>query len=976
MNVSRCVLRSLKRGLRLLAVGAATFAFLAPASAQVPPNFDLNTLLQRAQTGGTNDTNAQQDMGAVQLYQPVIPVPVMSSPSRLEQIYSQRSGTELHQFGYDTLGVPMPVQVAQAGATQDNYILGIGDQVVIVLRGQENSTYSQRIDRNGQVILPKLPPIPAAGRRFGDFRDDLEARVAQAFVQTNAFVSLSEIRQVSVLVSGEVRAPGVRILSALSSPLDAILLSGGVNKTGSLRNVTVQSGGNSRNIDLYSVLTGNGANTLGTLHDGDRIYVPPLKNTVAVAGHVARPGIYELRGGDVASANQLMALAGGVEIPGAYQLSKMEVGADGRIQTASLPPDGVLHNGDILFVDVSRNVTVGRVTLSGGLQVEGVRARASGGTVGQLIHAGDLSPDAYPMFSVIVRRDPRSNAKDLVPFSLERVLAGQGDVALQDDDFIYVFTTAEERLLAKAAGGEPLTPAEIGCTDEEVKAGDAQRAANPTNGTPVAAAVTPGGLGGQVDLTCRSPQGGTAAAPGTLASSTALQQLSASLPAATQAQLAAVLGQQVNGAQAQSATPNGPAATASQAQVVPNPNYGPGAANGMAMDAYGRPIANYGPNGTQALSAPYLVNQPAPTPPPPSIRSIAQRLNVTPMALVRTVKDHVVWVLDSVRDPGPYLGSDGSTVESMVQAAGGLSREADLSSVEVTSTQIDAATGSARTLRSAYKATEADLRRVAILPLDVIRLRPVFSDSTNGRIAVDGEVRYPGTFDIVRGEKLSSVLERAGGLTAEAYPYGAVFTRERAVEEERMGNAREAKQLEADFATLLSMPTYATAAQGAAPYVTLMAQQLRDQAAVGRITITADPATLRTHPELDIAVEPGDKIVIPRRPTTVTVSGEVLNPGSFQFRGELTLRDYLQLSGGATQGSDEGRIFVVLPDGTARPAGQSWLTVSSTAVPPGSTIVVPRDLSPFDTMQFIKDVTQIGGQLAITAASLAVIGNN
>ncbi len=973
MNVSRSVLRALKHGLRILVVGTASIVLLAPASAQVPPNFDLPSLLQRAQDTQTDQGGPQQS-SSVQIYQPVIPVPVNSPPSRLEQIYSQRSGSDLHQFGYDTLGVPMPVQVTPAGATQDSYVLGVGDQVVVVLRGQENATYSQRIDRNGQIILPKLPPMPAAGRRFGDFRSDLEARVSQAYVQTNAFVSLNEIRQVQVLVAGEVRSPGLRIMSALSSPLDAILLSGGVNKTGSLRNITVQSGGGTRTIDLYSVLTGAGASNLGTLHDGDRIFIPPLKNTIAVAGHVSHPGIYELRGSDVSSANQLVALAGGVEIAGSYQLSKMAGGADGRIDTASIPQDGLLRSGDILFVDVSRNVTVGRVTVTGGLQVEGVRARANGGTVGQVIHAGDLSPDAYPMFSVIVRRDPRSNARDLVPFSLERVLAGQGDVALQDDDLLYVFTNVEERLLAKAAGGGALTATEIGCTADEIRLGNAQRLANPINGTPGSAAVPTGNLGGEIDLTCKSPELVAAAtAPGSSGTNGSIQQSTAGLPASVQSQLASVLGQQgtnaaasANAASAQAAMGN----SAQQAGQIVDPN-----TVGMLYDSFGRQISSRGV-GQSGQAAPYLVNQQALPPPAPTIRSIAMRLNVTPMALVRAAKDHVVWVLDSVRDPGPYLGSDGSTVESMIQAAGGLGRQADLSSVEVTSTQVDSATGSARTLRSAYKATEADLRRVAILPLDVIRLRPVFSDSTNGRITVDGEVRYPGTFDIVRGEKLSSVLERAGGLTAEAYSYGAVFTRVRAAEEERVGNNREAKQLEADFATLLSMPSYSAAAQGSAPYIQTMAQELRTQTAVGRITITADPSALRTRPDLDIAVEPGDKIVVPRRPTTVTVSGEVLNPGSFQFRGELTLSEYLKLSGGATAGADESRIFVVLPDGTARPAGQSWLSVSSNTVPPGATIVVPRDLSPFDTMQFIKDVSQVGSQLAITAASLAVIGNN
>ncbi|MEY2396289.1 MAG: polysaccharide biosynthesis/export protein, partial [Acidobacteriaceae bacterium] len=87
------------------------------------------------------------------------------------------------------------------------------------------------------------------------------------------------------------------------------------------------------------------------------------------------------------------------------------------------------------------------------------------------------------------------------------------------------------------------------------------------------------------------------------------------------------------------------------------------------------------------------------------------------------------------------------------------------------------------------------------------------------------------------------------------------------------------------------------------------------------------------------------------------------------------VRDYITVAGGATQGADEGRIFVVLPDGGARPITENWLTFNnSVLIPPGSTVVVPRDLRPFDFTQFFKDATQITSQLAITAASLAVVG--
>jgi protein involved in polysaccharide export with SLBB domain len=296
----------------------------------------------------------------------------------------------------------------------------------------------------------------------------------------------------------------------------------------------------------------------------------------------------------------------------------------------------------------------------------------------------------------------------------------------------------------------------------------------------------------------------------------------------------------------------------------------------------------------------------------------------------------------------------------------------------VTSTEIDPLSGSSRTVRRAYKGQGNDFMRVSLRPLDVIRLRPVFSDRAEGRVVITGQVRYPGTFDITRGERLSSVLERAGGMTDEAYPYGAIFTRLSAAVAEKEGNQREAAQLESAAASLATAPPSPVAGPvsgSSLAYLSQLAASLRQAPVLGRITVTADPATLRLKPELDIVMEPGDTIYIPKRPSTVTVTGEVLNSGSFQQRGGLSVDDYVSLAGGTTPDADTSRIFVIMPDGTARPARRSWLSFGRDLLPPGSTIVVPRDPRPFDTMTFLIGVSDIASKLAITAASLAVIHN-
>jgi protein involved in polysaccharide export with SLBB domain len=258
--------------------------------------------------------------------------------------------------------------------------------------------------------------------------------------------------------------------------------------------------------------------------------------------------------------------------------------------------------------------------------------------------------------------------------------------------------------------------------------------------------------------------------------------------------------------------------------------------------------------------------------------------------------------------------------------------------------------------------------------MDSIRVRQVFSDrSAGGNVTVAGQVRYPGTFDVTRGERLSSLLARAGGLTEESYAYGAVFTRVSAAQAEAEGNFREANELQAGISAAITNPSLNASALS---YLQNLVTTLKNQPALGRITVTADPAILAVKPDLDVILEPGDFIYIPKRPSTVAVTGEVLNPGAFQYRPGLTSDDYLGMAGGTNDAAEDSETFIVMPDGTARPAEGGWFSFAGNSpIPPGATIVVPPNPAPFNTIVFLTSISQIVSQLAVAGASLAVISS-
>jgi protein involved in polysaccharide export with SLBB domain len=345
--------------------------------------------------------------------------------------------------------------------------------------------------------------------------------------------------------------------------------------------------------------------------------------------------------------------------------------------------------------------------------------------------------------------------------------------------------------------------------------------------------------------------------------------------------------------------------------------------------------------------------------------------------LLRTAADNLSWVLDQVRDPGPYLAAKGTSIYDIIQAAGGFLQTADLSQIEVTSTAYDQAAGRSSTTRTSYSQADNQLEVSAIRPMDVVRIRPVYSDRETGTVTVAGQVRYPGVFDITRDERLSSLLQRAGGMTEVAYPYGAIFTRKSAALAEKEGNDRSARELENQIPSLMFTQGSSSADfTTAGAYLSSLVKSLREMPALGRIVVTADPAVLATKPELDFVLQAGDTLFVPKRPSTVTVSGEVRNPGSFQYRAGLSFEDYLRSAGGTTQNADEGRTFVVMPDGSAAPVDTGWLRFGGGNVPPGATVVVPRDLRPINWSQIIRDATQIFGQIAVAAASIAVLARN
>lgn len=343
------------------------------------------------------------------------------------------------------------------------------------------------------------------------------------------------------------------------------------------------------------------------------------------------------------------------------------------------------------------------------------------------------------------------------------------------------------------------------------------------------------------------------------------------------------------------------------------------------------------------------------------------------------LEERSAFVRGAVRQPGAYPVSEDTTLESLISVAGGPTIEANKDNIEVTSRLIpvDEESDSMAPNRRNVTLDQAKLETIRVAPGDTVRVNQKFNRVEEQSITLLGEVKNPGKYDLTPGDTMLTLIKRAGGLTDIAYPDGVIFSRASERKQEENRYKAQARDLEMKLAEAMRQENKDTkpdmaqinAAQG-------LISQLRDAKAVGRITVEADPNILASDKEQDILLEGGDKIYIPRRPLTVRVGGEVLSPAALQFRRGKNAENYIEEAGGTTYFADADRAFVVYPDGSAKPLSVSAWKQGVTMIPPGSTIIVPRDPKPFDFLESAETISTILANIALTGFYLDDLGDD
>ena len=337
------------------------------------------------------------------------------------------------------------------------------------------------------------------------------------------------------------------------------------------------------------------------------------------------------------------------------------------------------------------------------------------------------------------------------------------------------------------------------------------------------------------------------------------------------------------------------------------------------------------------------------------------------------------YIQGEVARPGRYPLTTNMKAGDLIRVGGGLKPSADTNSADLTHflyASQSALTGQREVIAISAALSGDEKADVAVHNGDVLTIRqlPGWND-LGASISVKGEVKHPGTYGIRPGEKLSSVLDRAGGFQPDAYPYGVVLQRVQVRELESRDRDQmilRVKDVESNIQLLPETdPDKARAKEMALQQWKSTLEQLSANPPLGRVAIRISPQINSwKNTAADVEVRAGDTLVVPKRPGYVMVTGQVYNATAVAYRPGKSAEWYLKQSGGPTQLANKKAIFVIRADGSVLGSNQGmWSGNSlSASLRPGDTVVVPeKAIGGGIQWQMVFLAAQVASSIASTA---------
>ncbi len=854
-----------------------------------------------------------------------------------EEIQQQRVQSKLELFGYDMFaGIATTFAPVSDMPVPRDYIIGPGDTFTVQAFAATNVQYHLTVTRDGVLLIPDAGAVTVSGLTFEEAKLAISEAIETKRIGIKTLVTLSEFRSIQIMLVGEVSTPGSYSLSGFSTLINALVSSGGIKRTGSLRNIQVKRQGELiTTLDLYELLLKGDDSANVYLRQGDLIFVPPVGSTVGVAGEVLRPAIYELKYEQ--NVDEVLALAGGI-LPTANtrnaQIERISGSGMYTLMQADLTAGRnavSVANGDLIRVFPVLNKMEDVVLLSGHVLTPGGFQWFEGMKVSDLIQSKDILRQGAEFEAAMIQRENREDKRtEVIYFNLWNAISSpysNDNLTLHPRDQVVIFDTHSPR---------------AGQLEKVVTKLENEATAD----SPVKIVEFKGAV----------PH------PGTYPLHTGRRLLE-------MVQYAGGLeaGVDLN------------YALLARTDLISDRLYFIKIALREALNGN----SDHNPL-LQPKDKIYLFNKDI------DRASLIQ----TPLERVQRETQFgqqapVVQVSGSVFHPGAYPMVPGMRVEDLIAAAGGMKEEA-YGLAATLSRQVLIDSEFSRTDSRAISLSSADPLldnpKLILHPKDhlVLRVKPEWVQ-TPKFVEIEGEITFPGKYRVDKRETLCSLMQKVGGFTEDAYLFGTVFLRESV-------RQKEQKALDRMFGELERLLADSHVSQGVnkdekmpkdqrAKDVFDVIKKMSPEKALGRMVVDVHSAVTRCDEASDIVLENGDRIIVPKYQDDVSVIGQVYFPTSHKYRSDRAALDYIGLSGGVKELAQYEHAYIVQANGevmSVRSSTSSWGWFNSPAnvrVTPGSTIFVPLSVDRINGRESVEKWVDIFYKNIISTAMLANLLN-
>jgi polysaccharide export outer membrane protein len=835
-----------------------------------------------------------------------------------------------------------------------DYMIGPNDTIKIILFGSKNSKYELKVTRDGDIFLPEIGPVNVAGITFGEVRELLKNIIANQLIGTQVSITMGSLRAIDIFVLGSASNPGMYSISALSSLTNAIIKSGGIDKSGSLRNIKLKRNGNViSTFDFYDLLLNGDTSNDSRLMQGDVVFIETVGKTVAIRGEVNKPGIYELKNEE----NLKQLLQYSRNLTPKANLSSTNITRINSINNSfellsidMSKKEGEnfeLESGDVVSIFSVPNNLKNALLISGHAQEPGFYPWQSGM---KLLDLFDDPDDLLEMtdlnYALIKRKDTKSQLFEFHQIDLEDLFSNpesSKNIALMDHDEIILFPSIitpdqittkmiqDRYVLDKETNMMVLESEWTSLTYLRKSLMEEKLALDMKN------TMSLGQMQSQPDLE--------------MSESDIMRYYEYSIyDYCTLPEDLAIRIIEESGFRPKKSIP------IEDLEQLSTPEDFLVLKQTLERERVELQNENYE---TEELSK--------------TITSLCRKQLLDPIIDLIERNDtkeklSLVSVYGNVHFPGQYPLTNQMILSDAIKAAGGPKNGTYQAEIELnTLNQQDKKFVSKNNFASIREASEIKLNE-----MDTVILKQLATDFQS--VEISGEVFFPGTYPITENQTLGDLIRRAGGLTEFGSIDAAYYQRE-AIQEAEKDRLKSAQD-ELRRKILLSSQTGGLGkdsldSNAISQLTSLIASDTNDTEVLGRLVIDLD-GILSGKIE-DIILEDGDKLHIPKKIQSISVIGEVFVSNSHLFKKDLGIDDYISLSGGLTSFADESNLYLIKSDGSVVSPSQltsGFFRGGSSELAPGDTIVIPLQVQPFSSIRATTEVTQIIYQMALAAAAV------